>query len=226
MSVTWNTLIERAETLAAQRSDVAELLHFYARLLAAQKSVYESIRGWRPSGRLDQDLPELRKALRPLLDTVAEYGPTLLSGEARRLSQASVTETDETLMAYWHSPTDNQFFAKAFLQPYACRLAELGCKPDRRNLESRPDRCPFCCGKPQLAVLKIDEGGGDVGSRYLLCSTCLSLWPFRRVICASCSEERPAKLGYFHTPEYDYIRVEACDSCRCYVKAIDLTRFG
>ena len=45
-------------------------------------------------------------------------------------------------------------------------------------------------------------------------------------MCAYCCEERPAKLGYFHSPELDHIRVEACDTCKRYVKGIDLTRFG
>jgi len=112
------------------------------------------------------------------------------------------------------------------LQPYACRLAELGRRPSDRDLEGGENRCPFCAGRPQLALLKVQEAGADGGSRHLLCSTCLSVWPFRRVICAGCGEERPALLGYFHTPEYDHVRVEACETCHQYIKTIDLTRFG
>jgi FdhE protein len=33
-------------------------------------------------------------------------------------------------------------------------------------------------------------------------------------------------LGYFTAPEYDHIRVETCDSCKYYIKGIDLTRVG
>src|SRR2546426_207064 len=60
----------------------------------------------------------------------------------------------------------------------------------------------------------------------LICATCLSSWQFRRVVCVNCGEERPAKLGYFHTPEYDHIRIEACDTCKHYIKGVDLTRLG
>ncbi len=59
-----------------------------------------------------------------------------------------------------------------------------------------------------------------------MCATCTLNWSFRRVACAYCGEERPTKLGYFHTPEYDHIRIEACDSCRHYIKGVDLTRLG
>ena len=34
------------------------------------------------------------------------------------------------------------------------------------------------------------------------------------------------RSAYFHTPQYDHVRVEACDSCKHYIKGIDLTRLG
>jgi FdhE protein len=59
-----------------------------------------------------------------------------------------------------------------------------------------------------------------------LCATCLTTWPFRRVLCAYCGQEDEHKLGYFHSPQYDHLRVDACDTCRHYLKTIDLTRLG
>lgn len=229
MKVAWDTLIKRAEALRAQRGEVAELLAFYARLLGAQKQVYEAICGrlnWLPSGSLAQDLDDIRPAWGTLLEAVAASGPAPLADEARRLRQASADDLDELLLQYWHAPADTQFFAKAFLQPYASRLAELGRRPVDRNLESGESRCTFCAGKPQLALLKVQEVGGDGGSRHLLCSTCLSVWTFRRVVCAHCGEERPAKLAYFHAPEFAHLRVESCDTCGHYIKGVDLTRLG
>lgn len=228
MKVAWDILIERAERLRAQNSETAELLTFYARLLAAQKQVYEFLCGrlnWLPSGSLVQDISDIYPALHPLLEVVAASGPALLADEAHRLKQASAADINALLLQYWHAPSDTQFFAKAFLQPYACRLAELDRRPFDRKLESGEHRCPFCLGKPQLSLLKTQDAG-DGGGRHLLCSTCLSVWTFRRVVCANCGEERPAKLAYFHTPEYDHLRVEACDTCGHYIKGIDLTRFG
>src|SRR5919205_2917546 len=229
MKAAWDTLIRRAEALRLQSREAAGLLTFYARLLGAQKQAYEffcGCHGWLPSGSLAQDLPVVRPALRPLLAAVEANGPALLADEARRLQQASVSEIDELLLLYWRSPSDMQFFAKAFLQAYAGRLAELRRKPLDRNLDIRASRCPFSAGTPQLAVLKAQEPTSEAGGRNLLCSTCLTLWPFRRVVCANCGEERPAKLAYFHTPEYDHLSVEACDTCQHYIKGVDLTRFG
>ena len=229
MKESWDRCIQRAEELASERSDAEELLTFYAKLLAAQKQVYEYLRsrkGWLPSGRLEQDLAVVQPLMRKLLDTVQLNGPAPLADEARRLIEANESEINELLLEYWRAPSDVQFFAKAFLQPYARWLVEVGAKPVDRDLESGERRCPFCMGKPQLSLLKTQEVDSEVGGRNLLCSTCLSVWPFKRVICANCGEERPAKIGYFHTPQYDHIRVEACDSCNHYIKAIDLTRLG
>lgn len=229
MAVSWDALIQRAETLRAQTIDVTELLTFYSKLLGAQKQIYEFIssrRGWLPSGWLAQDLNEIVPALSSLIETVAANGPPLLADHACQLRQASADSIKELLLQYWQAPTDTQFFGKAFLQPYACRLAEIGCRPFGRNLDIGENRCPFCSGKPQLSMLKFQENNAEGGGRYLLCSTCLSVWHFRRVVCANCGEERSAKLGYFHTPEVDHLRVEVCDSCQHYIKGIDLTRFG
>ena len=228
MKVAWDTLIERAERLRAQSGEAAELLTFYARLLAAQKQVYEFLCGRRnrlPSGSLAQDIGDIRPALRPLLEVVAASGPALLADEAHRLKQASADDINALLLQYWHAPSDTQFFAKAFLQPYACFLAELDRRPVDRELEGGENRCPFCLGKPQLSLLKTQDEG-DGGGRHLLCSTCLSVWAFRRVVCANCGEERPPQLAYFHTPEYGHLRVEACDTCGHYIKGVDLTRLG
>ncbi len=130
------------------------------------------------------------------------------------------------MLEQWRAPSDVQFFAKAFLQPYARWLADSGTRPVERELQGREDRCPFCAGKPQVGFLQTVDAGAEGGGRGLVCSTCLTAWPFRRVVCANCGEERPAKLAYFQTPEYDHVRIEACDTCRHYIKGVDLTRLG
>ena len=229
MSESWESYINRAEHLASEMGEVKELLTFYAKLLGSQKQVYEYLRsreGWLPSGRLEQDLAVVQLAMRNLLDTVQLNGPAPLAGEARRLMQASEDEINELLLEYWRAPSDIRFFAKAFLQPYARWLTEISAKPIDRDLEGGENRCPFCMGKPQLSLLKTQNSDSEVGGRNLLCSTCLTVWPFIRVVCANCGEERPGKIGYFHTPQYDHVRVEACDTCKHYIKGIDLTRLG
>ena len=229
MNESWDTLINRAKELASERTESAELLKFYAKLLGAQKEIYDQLRSredWLPSGDLAEDLSVIQSTLPTLLEAVQTSGPALLAEEAQRLGPASETEIAQMLLEYWRAPTDLHFFAKALLQPYALWLAQSRVKPIDRALERREDRCPFCAGKPQLALLYAEEPSSEAGTRHLLCSTCFTVWPFKRVLCANCGEERPAKLAYFHTPEYDHARIEACDSCLHYIKAIDLTKFG
>lgn len=225
----WESRISRAEQLAAQYPAAKELLTFYAGLLCVQQEVYRSLRrrqGWLPSGALESDLSVLQTMMPRLLTAVTTSAPEALAAEAQRLLQSSKGEIDQLLLHYWRAPSDAQFFAKAFLQPYAQWLIETGARPVDRNVGRGPDRCPYCGGKPQLSFLRSMEGAQESGGRSLLCSTCLNAWPFRRALCANCGEENPMKLGYFNSPEYDHVRIEACDSCGHYMKGIDLTRLG
>lgn len=225
----WEKQIGRADQLAVQAGGSKELLTFYAQLLRAQSEIYEFLRSrrqWLPSGDIERDLPVIRVALPGLLQTVATHGPETLAAEAHDLSQASDDVIDEMLVSHWCNPSDIQFFAKAFLQPYGRWLAEIGAESVRKEDAGSERRCPFCGGNPQVSFLESKEANAESGNRDLICGTCLSSWKFRRVVCANCGEERPAKLGYFHTPEYDHVRIEACDTCKYYIKGVDLTRFG
>ena len=224
----WDTRIQRAKELAHESDATKEILTFYAKLLHSQKEVDEFLRsrpGWLPSGSLAEDLPVIRECSSVVLRTVERNGPPPLADEARGLLTAAGT-VDQLLLSYWQSPSDTQFFAKAILQPYMRWLAESGGHPLDRGFESIEWRCPFCGGLPQVSFLKIKEATSESGNRDLVCATCTTNWSFRRVACAYCGEDRPTKLGYFHTPAYDHIRIEACDSCKYYVKGVDLTRLG
>ena len=224
----WESRMKRAEELGREDGPSKELLTFYARLLQSQKEADEflrSRRGWLPSGSLAEDLLFLREYIPVVLRTVEGNGPPPLSDEARGLLAAPGL-IDEMLLEYWNNPSDTQFFAKAILQPYMRWLAESGGHPVDRGVGTIEWLCPFCGGFPQVSFLKIKEATSESGNRDLVCATCTVNWPFRRVACAYCGEERPTKLGYFHTPEYDHIRIEACDTCKHYIKGVDLTRLG
>jgi FdhE protein len=168
----------------------------------------------------------ITKALPGFLKAVGSYGPEPLAVQATELLTASTEITDELFLNYWRRPSDTQFFAKAFLQPYGRWLAETGMTPVGRELIDNERSCPFCGGNPQVSFLQNKETSAESGNRDLICATCLSSWEFRRVVCANCGEERPAQLGYFHSPEFEHVRVEACDTCKHYIKGVDLTRLG
>ena len=225
----WDKQIQRADLLAARSNGSKELLTFYAHLLRAQKEIYELMRGrkdWLPSGEIERDMPVLGDPLRGLFKAVESYGPGPLAAEAKDLLESDREVVGEMLMRYWYSPSDVQFFGKACLQPYFKWLAETGARPLGREASVGERYCPFCGGNPQVSFLESKESGAESGNRDLICATCLSTWSFRRVVCANCGEEQPAKLGYFQSPEFDHVRIEACDSCKHYIKGVDLTRLG
>ena len=84
-------------------------------------------------------------------------------------------------------------------------------------------QCPFCGEKPVAAVLRPE---GDGAKRFLLCSLCFTEWEFRRLLCPNCGEEDKEKLPIYTAEEFPHVRVEACDNCRIYLKAVDLTKNG
>lgn len=221
----WDKNIQRSDQLAAEESGAMELLAFYAKLLRVQKQIYEALRERKLSGDLGQDLAALRVVVPSLLEVVALNGPEALAAEARVLLNDDDI-IDKLLIDYWRSPSDIQFFPKAVLQPYARWLVESGTPPIGRGLAGGERLCPFCGAKPQVSFLQNTEITAESGNRSLLCATCLSAWEFRRVVCANCGEERPSRLGYFQSPEFDHVRIEACDSCKHYIKGVDLTRLG
>jgi FdhE protein len=205
------------------------LLRFYGHLLRAQKDIYEFLRtrkGWLPTGELEADLPILTEALPGFLGVVESHGPAPLAAEAHELCEANDEAVAERLTSYWLNASDIQFFEKAFLQPYLRWVAESGARPVRREVPPGERYCPFCGGNPQVSFLQNKETTAESGNRDLICAACLSSWEFRRVVCANCGEERPPKLGYFHSPVFDHVRIEACDTCKHYLKSVDLTRVG
>lgn len=229
MSDWWDKQIERADQLASQANGSKELLTFYAQLLRAQKDIYDylrSCRDWLPTGDLESDLVMLKNAFPCFLKVVETYGPASLAAEARGLSEANDDVLVERLISYWRSGSDIQFFEKAFLQPYLRWLVESGARPTGREISPGERYCPFCGGNPQVSFLQNKETTAESGNRDLICGTCLSSWEFRRVVCANCGEERPTKLGYFHSATFDHVRIEACDTCKHYIKGVDLTRVG
>lgn len=229
MTEWWDKQIQRADRLAGAANGSKDLLKFYAYLLRAQRDIYDSLRSrreWLPTGQIESDLPVIRDEFQSLLKTVHQYGPPSLAEEAQEWSETSPSATDEMLINYWRSPSDLQFFGKACFQPYLRWLVASGARPADREQTVAEYRCPVCGGRPQVSFLQNRETTAESGNRDLICSTCLTSWEFRRVVCANCGEEQPSKLGYFQSPQWDHVRIEACDSCKHYIKGIDLTRLG
>ncbi len=110
------------------------------------------------------------------------------------------------------------FFARVLLQAGAA--ARVRRNPAPAGVQAR---CPVCAEKPVAAILRPE---GDGGKRFLLCGLCFTEWEHPHMACPNCGEEAKDKLAVHAAEEFPHIRVESCDTCRVYLKSIDLTKDG
>jgi FdhE protein len=80
---------------------------------------------------------------------------------------------------------------------------------------------PAC--EPAAAVLREDPEAVAI-RRSLVCAVCAEEKPHARLACPDCGEESPEKLPRFTAREIPWIRIDACDGCRSYLKAVDLSK--
>ncbi len=215
----------RAERLAAQAPAAKEPLLFAAGLYREQARVaaaLEAGHGLDPlSGRLEEDAGRLLELLDPILRFAEGSGPELLSGEAagRRKEPASTART--RLAVYWagdRSSADD-YLSRAILRPYVELLRAAKVSPVRPH---RQGTCPFCGGLPWISARR--EGSLTEGARRMLgCALCGGEWLFGRILCPSCLEEDPRRLPAFRDEKQPAVRIEACETCRRYVKSLDLS---
>ena len=225
-SWSWDKRIARAEELAHTQISAAEILKFYIAIARFQKNVASELKA---ANKSSVDTTILIPHFMPLLSLVRRHGPAPLSEAAADLARDENT-FQELLVTAWDSDSGESpssaapeerysFFARALLQPYAEYLAS------RSDIALGVARstCPFCGEKPVAGVLR---GEGEGAKRSLLCSLCSTEWEFRRIVCAGCGEEGVDKLPVYRASQFDYVRVEACDTCQTYIKSVDLTRNG
>jgi FdhE protein len=234
----WQPRIDRAKELGDQYSFAAEILRFYVVIARFQGNFYEELGRSFEKSSVGADSVESEPFARPLhpeligrfetfLAVVEQNGPDPLREVARELRDGGADSHFQLLTVFWNGtetealpPGPRDFFARAFLQPYA---AVIRSRSNMRWSGPTPYRCPFCKRKPGMGVLR---PLGDGGQRSLVCSFCLAEWEFRRIVCPGCGEENYSKLPVYTAEELKHVRVEGCDSCRSYIKTVDLTKSG
>jgi len=217
MTWTWERRIARAGELQSRFPESSSLLTFYGHVARYQKVIADKL-----IAHPETDPCALATYYPELLKLVSTHGPRELATYAREeLSTAAARE--DLLMDLWGgNPPESEpakFFARALLQPFAESLAARG-HPDT---ESAVSNCPFCGAGPVAGILR---GEGEGAKRSLLCSLCATEWQYRRIICANCGEENKDHLPVYLADDLDYVRVDACDTCRVYIKSVDLTKNG
>ncbi len=231
-SIDWEKRIQRAAELADRYASAREVLIFYGHILEFQSKLGTPASrrslpalGDEVSFRERIDVDAVVRYLPVLLSLVQQKGPSKLALLAAEASRASLEEQRDLLQSYLLSGDNNQpesvsFFAQVLLQPYAEALAATLNVP---SSDSSASICPVCDARPQLAVLRPE---GDGGKRYLLCSFCGTEWEFRRILCPHCSEVDHQKLPRYSSEDFIALRVEACDTCKYYLKSVDMTIDG
>jgi len=191
----------RARKLAQIHPEAAQPLTFYADLLELQGTVPQVL-----------DFEALADALPPFLVSIIKIAPGPLADGARAVLEDGHDRLKHLLHSYWQGERDidpaRAFIAEAILQPLAERLLT-------------------CEGPPVVAVLRDKAHGSE---RSYVCGFCLHERPAPRLGCPACGESRFEKLAAYRPegpPEAGLhatvARIDACETCRTYVKTIDMT---
>jgi formate dehydrogenase maturation protein FdhE len=203
---------DRAEALSAGTESGKAPLLFAAALLRAESATVRKLAEQPLTGVLERDHARLLESARDIFDLARRSGFPALLGEA----------TLERLRAHLTGP-EHDPLARAILRPYFRLLSALGLLPDpKAEAADVAISCPFCQGRPQIA-LRRSAPDSNGAARFVVCALCGGEWPVGRIHCPSCAEEDPAKLPIFQSETHTNVRVEACDTCRTYVKSIDLS---
>jgi hypothetical protein len=244
--INYRARIERAELLASRYAFACEILGFYQLIATFQKDFSGELpRIWGKqaiaprNGDLRSEL-NLRVLLEPFtrfLSLIISRGPKPLAAYAKQFRAQGEAKWAEVLPQFWETglldaPPENyhletsiaepleEFLARAFLQPYAEFVVGAMLPP---VVPITVCRCPRCNSLPLLGILRPE---GDGGKRFLQCSFCSQEWEFRRIFCARCGEEREQQLAVYVAEQFPQIRAEACDTCKYFIRTIDLTKDG
>jgi FdhE protein len=233
MHAAWERRIRRSEELQRQWPFAREMLRFFRAVTSFQLDMYRRIEASKSLDAPKLDTAFLAAFFPPFLALVERHGPPDLSQLAQKFKDREEPDWERILRAYWNrngSGGDQavQFFPKAILQPYTMLRAvrwkaEVGAMGDTLDAASPPATCPFCGRAPVVSLLREHAENEAIG-RALLCSLCATEWSFPRILCPSCKEGRPERLPRYTAPEIAWMRVEACETCHHYVKAVDLRK--
>jgi FdhE protein len=75
--------------------------------------------------------------------------------------------------------------------------------------------CPVCGSAPGFSLFE------DKGNRILFCGFCWHQWATQRIYCPFCENKDSKTLHYFFSEKEKNYRIDVCDSCQTYLKAID-----
>jgi FdhE protein len=219
------TRATRARVLADRYPQASEPLAYYAALVDSQQAILASNPIVRGIGRFSDaiDFERAADALPFFLKAITPGAPAALASVAREMLHEGHDEWRHLLHTYWNGGRDGDprraFVAEAMLQPFAEAVARrVASSADASDVSMT---CPVCGDQPVAAVLR-DQAHG--ARRSFVCGFCLTEWPAPRLGCPACGEVQFEKLPVYRADEFTGVRVDCCDTCRMYLKTIDLTK--
>jgi FdhE protein len=176
----------------------------------------------------DELLEEIDGAV-AALNVSARALPEPLQAAGRELTERDPAVRSELLSTWLDDPSllDPRFgfWIGAGCAPVLETAAAAAALPPREKWNGAA--CPVCGGPPQVSVIAEQSGEFMAGSpRWLVCSRCATWWPFARAVCPACGEDDSRRLATYAVEEMEPARIDACDTCRAYIKSFDLRRPG
>jgi FdhE protein len=247
LDITPEAVNQAAAAIIAAKPAYRDLISFYGRIFAAQEDARQRIR--LEPVVIPEDLLALRRREQlPLVPVsgmafdpaaagvllgqicgIAVDCGTGLASSARILSAKSAgleplfrnfLDEDEPAMARAAQGLSVDPHALAFFLYHSLRPALRCCARQLSGfltdeLVWGQGYCPICGSPPGLSSL---EGDGE---RFLFCSFCWHKRPLRRLLCPFCGNQDRERLLFLYSEEEPEYRVDACVSCRKYIKTVD-----
>jgi formate dehydrogenase maturation protein FdhE len=206
--------------LAPLHASAEAPLRFAAGLYRAQRELARELSRASSSTDIDEQADRILRNAEPLLRHACS-GPPALAEEARVRLQDDAHTARTRLLVYWSGDPEarSDYLSRALLKPWVELLAAERRQPVR---ERREGTCPFCGGLPWISARRtLPESHG--AQRFLHCALCAGQWDFPRIRCPSCGDADPYNLPSFQDEKDPAARIEGCDTCKRYLKSIDLS---
>lgn len=210
--------IDRVEHLKKKYPEAQHILDFYSLVLNYQKEVYNTLEDREPDWRKGE------KHFRNLLEIAIWHGSDDLSKMAWELKSLSWEEVQRLINHFLKEKEAEdleRFFFLAYLRPFYERIAE-GTEFDIEQWLR--NRCPVCGFRPHVSYIMDREE--IEGGRYLTCILCGTSWLYNRNRCVKCGNEDDNLIDYYCDESNRAVQLQACNSCKHYIKLVDLRTDG
>ena len=251
LAITSQQVKQAAEALKKTRPTYADLLNFYEKIFAAQEDSKSQIKmdpvkisaeilALKKKEKFSLiDLPEFALeldaaiALLERICRIVEAANPEMADAARVIRKATASEAlDPQALFSALLEAEDAYFQKvgkdlgiesralAFMAYSSIKPSVVHCAGQLAaylDPDSPWDKgfCPICGSAPGFSLFE------DEGQRVLFCGFCWYQWPVQRIYCPFCENKDSNSLHYyFSETEKDY-RIDVCDSCKTYIKAVD-----